>query len=229
MRGFTRKRGGTWTAYWDAYDADTAGRRQKSRGGFRTQKEAQTHLATVITATAGGTYVEPSKQPFARFLQDEWLPGISGTVRPLTYRNYQARVKSIVKRDIGAVPLRALSGGHLTALYGELERDGLSVGTRRFTHAVLRRALNDAVRWGKLTRNPASRRGPASPVPVQGSIVDRPRAAHLPGACRGRSALCALAARCHYRHAPRRAPRPHLAPPRPRRGASAGRTATHPD
>jgi integrase len=160
MRGSTRKRGGTWTALWDAPDVETGGRRQKSKGGFRTQKEAQTHLAAVITQTAEGTYVEPSKQPFARFLADQWLPAIAGTVRPLTYRNYQSRVKSVLKHDIGAVPLRALSGGHLTSLYGELERAGLSAGTRRFTHTVLRRALNDAVRWGQLARNPASAADP---------------------------------------------------------------------
>src|SRR2546430_15069174 len=61
---------------------------------------------------------------------------------------------------LGALPLRGLSGGHLTGLYGELERDGLAVGTRRLTHAVLRRALNDAVRWGKLARSPATAADP---------------------------------------------------------------------
>jgi integrase len=160
MRGSTRKRGQTWTAYWDDYDIETGGRRQKSKGGFPTRKEAQRHLASVIVSVSEGTYVEPSKLPLARFLKDEWLPAVKGTVRPLTYANYRARVKSITKYDVGAVPLRALSGGHLTALYGELERDGLSVGTRRFTHSVLRRALNDAVRWGKLARNPAAAADP---------------------------------------------------------------------
>jgi integrase len=160
MRGSTRKRGQTWTAYWDDYDIETGGRRQKSRGGFGTRKDAQRHLASVIVSVSEGTYAEPSKLLLARFLIDEWLPAVKGTVRPLTYTNYQARVKSITKYSIGAVPLRALSGGHLTAFYGELERDGLSVGTRRFTHGVLRRALNDAVRWGKLTRNPAAAADP---------------------------------------------------------------------
>src|SRR5437016_1890015 len=108
MRGFTRKRGSPWTSYWDAYDFETGGRKQKSTGGFRTQKEAQTHLATVIVQTGTGTYVEPSKEPLARYLTDEWLPASAGTVRPLTYRNYQARVRSVAKREIGAVPLRAL-------------------------------------------------------------------------------------------------------------------------
>lgn len=161
MRGSTRKRRSTWTAYWDAYDPETGGRRQKSKGGFRTQKEAQRHLATVITATAAGEYVEPSKQPFARFLLDEWLPAIGGTVRPLTHTRYGEIVRNhVVKRDIGSVPLRVLSGGHITGLYTDMEQDGLSVGTRRLTHAVLGRALGDAVRWGKLSRSPAAAADP---------------------------------------------------------------------
>ncbi|HSZ70211.1 MAG TPA: tyrosine-type recombinase/integrase [Solirubrobacteraceae bacterium] len=160
MRGSTRKRGSSWTAYWDDYDVATGERRQRSRGGFATRRDAQRHLAGVVVAVNEGSYSEPSKQPLGRFLVEEWLPAVKSTVRPLTYTNYAARVRSVTKYPIAAVPLRALSGGHLTALYGELERDGLSVGTRRFTHSVLRRALNDAVRWGKLTRNPAAAADP---------------------------------------------------------------------
>jgi integrase len=36
------------------------------------------------------------------------------------------------------------------------------VATRRLTHAVLRRALGDAIRWGKLSRNPATAADPPS-------------------------------------------------------------------
>ena len=60
-------------------------------------------------------------------LQDEWLPAVSGTLRPLSHARYEKIVSTYVaQRDIGGVPLRALSGGHLTALYSELEREGLS-------------------------------------------------------------------------------------------------------
>jgi hypothetical protein len=104
------------------------------------------HLATVITSVAEGTFVEPSKQPLARFLVGEWLPAIRGSVRPLTAERYAKTVRLYVtSREIGTVPLRGLSGGHLTGLYSDLEREGLSVATRRLTHSVLRRALNDAV------------------------------------------------------------------------------------
>jgi len=141
----------------------TGDRRQASKGGFRTQKDAQRHLAGVVISVGEGTYVEPSKQPLARFLVDEWLPGIGATVRPLTHHRYERIVSTyVVKRDIGGVPLRALNAGHLNALYSELEHEGLSIATRRLTHAVLRRALNDAVRWGKLARNPAGAADPPS-------------------------------------------------------------------
>lgn len=155
MRGSTRKRGGTWTALWDAYDPETGQRKQKSKGGFRTQKEAQRHLASVITRVADGTYAEPSKQPLARFLLDEWLPAIEATVRPTSYAAYSGIVRRYVSPGpVGAIPLRALSGGHITSFYSELERNGLSQATRRSIHTVLSRALNDAVRWGRLTRSP---------------------------------------------------------------------------
>jgi integrase len=68
----------------------------------------------------------------------------------------------VADRDIGGVLLRNLTGAHLNALYTELESEGLSIATRRLVHAVLRRSLNDAVRWGKLARNPASAADPPS-------------------------------------------------------------------
>ena len=109
MRGSTRKRGSSWTAYWDTTDLTTGKRQQKSKGGFRTQKAAQAHLATVIVATNEGGYIEPSKQPLGAFLEREWLPAIRGELRPLTYENYRRIVADCIlpeSEPIGKVPLR---------------------------------------------------------------------------------------------------------------------------
>ena len=157
MRGSTRKRGATWTAYWDLPgDPATGKRRQASRGGFKRQKDAEAFLSTTITAVNSGIYVEPSKQALAAFMRDEWLPAITATVRPSTVATYRQACARVARSDIGAVPLRGLTGGHLNALYAEMERAGLSVATRRLTHSTVHRALRDAVRWDKLTRNPAA-------------------------------------------------------------------------
>lgn len=168
MRGFTRKRGKSWTAYWEGpakIDPETGVERrsQKSKGGFRTQKEAQAHLNTVLVDVSEGTYFEPSKQPLGRYMADEWLPGISATIRPLTRRRYESVIRTYISaRDIGGIPLSRLTGAHLSTLYAELETQGLSVATRRLVHAVLGRSLSDAVRWDKIRRNPARAADPPS-------------------------------------------------------------------
>src|SRR5436305_7092351 len=97
MRGSTRKRGTTWTAYWDLpADAASDGRRQKTKGGFRTRKDAERFLASVVVSVGEGTFLEPSRQPLARYMVDEWLPAIAGTVRPLTRRRYRSIANTYV-------------------------------------------------------------------------------------------------------------------------------------
>lgn len=168
MRGSTRRRNQTWTAYWDLpADPQTGKRQQRSKGGFRTQKEAQRHLANVIIQVGDGVYVEPSKQALAAFMRTEWLPAISATVRPSTHATYSQVCDRVARSDIGALPLRGLTGAHLNRLYAAMESAGLSIATRRLTHAALHRALRDAVRWGKLTRNPAASADPPAIPPTR--------------------------------------------------------------
>ena len=91
------------------------------------------------------------------------MPAVEGTLRPLSFTTYQSVVRLRIIPFIGSLRLQSLSGGHLNGLHRELEQAGLSVPTRRLAHAVLRRSLHDAVRWGRLARNPAD-------------MVDRPAA-----------------------------------------------------
>jgi integrase len=156
VRGSTRRRGRTWTAIWDAPVAEGGRRRQRSKGGFRTQRDAHRFLSTVVAEVASGVYIEPSRIPLGTYLREEWLPGIAATVRPATRAKYEQLVRThVATRDLGAIPLNAVTGAHLNGFYAELEAAGLSASTRRLCHAVLHRALRDATRWGKLARNPA--------------------------------------------------------------------------
>jgi hypothetical protein len=49
MRGFVRKRGSTYTWYFDVPDPVTSKRRQYSKGGFRTKKECQQALNEALS------------------------------------------------------------------------------------------------------------------------------------------------------------------------------------
>lgn len=137
-------------------------RKQRSKAGFKTRKEAQAALNDILGSLQRGSYVGPSKTTLADFLQDEWLPAIEGTIRPSTLRSYRLQVEKHVVPRLGSVPLQRLDGGAINRFYASLADDGrtdgnggLSPASVRRVHASLHRALKDAVRWGKLTRNPA--------------------------------------------------------------------------
>ncbi|MGH2975581.1 MAG: tyrosine-type recombinase/integrase [Solirubrobacterales bacterium] len=161
MRGHIRKRGQKWTVRYDEPGEDGK-RRQRRKGGFATKREAQTFLNEQLQRLGDGSYSQPSKQLLGEYLRCEWLPAVEGTLRPLSVVQYEQTIRLRIVPRLGGVRLQALSGGHLNSLYGELEQAGLSVSTRRLTHAVLHRALRDAVRWGKLVRNPADMADPPS-------------------------------------------------------------------
>ena len=71
MRGSVRKRGTTWTWYVDGPPEPLTGkRRQASKGGFRTKREAQQALNEVLARLRDGTFVPPSQLP--RVSWDGW-------------------------------------------------------------------------------------------------------------------------------------------------------------
>ena len=161
MRGHIRKRGGTWAVVVELPRSADGPRRQKWCGGYKTRRDASHALTELLARLDNGTYVEPNKQSLGDYL-DEWTAAIRTTVRASTWRSYRTNIEAHVKRRIGDLPLRSVSPVRLNALYAELldagredGRGGLSPRTVRYTHAIVHRALRDAVRWGRIARNPA--------------------------------------------------------------------------
>lgn len=163
MRGTIVKRGSTWTVRYDEGFDEHGKRRQRSKGGFRTRRDAQAFLTATLSRIGDGSYAAPVKTTLGEYLNREWLPAVESTLRHLSFKNYSGAVRLYIVPSIGHVRLQTLSGGHLNALYAELEQRGLSASTRRLAHAVLHRSLRDAVRWGKLARNPADMADPPAP------------------------------------------------------------------
>jgi hypothetical protein len=48
MRGHAYKRGSTWTVMYDEQPADDGKRRQRSKGGFATKREAEQWLTDTL-------------------------------------------------------------------------------------------------------------------------------------------------------------------------------------
>jgi integrase len=160
VRGHVYKRSDRWTAVYDEGRDEQGKRLQRSKGGFATRRDAQRFLTDVLGRLGDGSYAAPSKLTLGDYLTGEWLPAVEGTLRPLSFTQYRSVIRNRIVPRVGQLRLQAVTGGHLNGLYRELEQDGLSTASRRQTHAVLSRAFRDAVRWGKLVRNPAAAADP---------------------------------------------------------------------
>jgi integrase len=157
---FVRKRGKTWTAYY--YPPGTT-RRQRSKGGFRTKKEAEAYLADQLSNINRGVLVEPTKLTFGDYLTEHWLPLMQHSLRPTTWDSYDRCIRNHVLPKIGGVPLQDLTASHLDRLYTDLlkggradgREGGLSPKTVRYIHTTLHKALKDAERKQLVMRNVA--------------------------------------------------------------------------
>jgi hypothetical protein len=89
MRGHVYKRGLSWTVVYDEGHDEQGKRRQRSKGGFATRREAQAFLTDVLSRLGDGSYAAPSKTTLAEFLTGEWLPAVEGTLRPLSATQYR--------------------------------------------------------------------------------------------------------------------------------------------
>jgi integrase len=164
MRGSVRKRGTTWTWYLDAPpDPVTGKRRQASKGGFRTRREAQEALNEALARLREGTFVLPSQRTLGSFLLEEWLPAVRPPrVRPSTWESYRMNAEAHIVPALGHLPLQRLTPAQLTAFYrflldhGRRGGGGLAAKTVRNIRGELHAALRDAVRWGHVARNVAA-------------------------------------------------------------------------
>jgi integrase len=109
------------------------------------------------------TYTVTNDVTAREFFEDEWLPAVRGSIEPSTHYSYQRNLALHVLPYLGSLRLVDVSPARLNKLYADLadgkRRDGksggLSTATRRNVHAIVRKAFADAVRWGRLARNPA--------------------------------------------------------------------------
>ncbi len=143
----------------------------RHRAYFETRKEALTWLAEVRLKAERGLLREPSKATVADYLAF-WLEnGAKPSVRPPTYRQYEQYVRNYVVPVLGPLRLQALKPPDIQALYTQKLEAGLSRRTVQLIHAILHKALSQAVDWGLISFNPADRVKPPRPQPKEMQVL----------------------------------------------------------
>ena len=136
---------------------DTNGkRRYHNKLIHGTKKEASQYLTRVLRELDTGRFVEPSRMTVGAYL-DEWIEVGKPSIRERTRASYKDIIRRYIKPRIGNIRLDRLSPADVQRLYNYmLHERSLATRTVRYTHAILHSALQQAVRWAKLARNPAA-------------------------------------------------------------------------
>src|SRR6478609_9533907 len=89
---------------------------------------------------------------------DTWLTRVAAKrLKPRTLTTYQGYIERIIVPAIGKARLDKLTPTHVHTLHDSAEKHGLSSTSSLQVHAILRVALRDAMREGKVTTNVADR------------------------------------------------------------------------
>lgn len=195
----SRRANGEGTTYqradgrWEgaAYVVTATGGRSRKRVHGRTRAEVFEKLAELQRLSRRGLPAISSGVTVGAFLQ-EWLTTLAkNSVRPSTYRSYELYVRSHLVPSLGAKRLTRLSPTDVRMLVRAKEDEGLSAATVRQIHAILRAALQRAMREDLVARNVAKLVVVASARPPEVVPLTIEEARSLLGAAEG-SRLSAL-------------------------------------
>ena len=152
-----RRKDGTWSAQLSLPEG------RKTYYG-RTQKEVRDKLLTARKDAKKGLVIfgpSPTLGDFCtRWLNDVVKP----SVRPRTWENYVLNVDRL-RPYLGSKRLSTLKPEEVQAAYGRLLDSGLTARSVHQAHAVLHRALHQAVVWGLVGRNVGD--AVAAPRPIR--------------------------------------------------------------
>jgi integrase len=210
MKGCVLERSkGHFAIIIDLVDKTTGKRRRKWHSFTGTKRQAQARCAELITDMNAGTYIVPSKATLAAYL-DVWLADIKSRITPKTHRRYSELARKNIVPLLGETLLKDLQPAAISHAYSRLlesghrKGGGLSAGTVRHCHRLLKQALAQAVRWGgdwAISRNPCDAVKPPKAAPAKICVHDVAQTVELIEAIRGSRLFVAvlLAALCGLR------------------------------
>lgn len=136
-------------------DSESGKRKYVNKTIHGTLRDAQAYLSRSQRDRDLGVFFEPSRMSLNAYL-DKWLEtAAKPKLRAKTHRDYEALLRRYVRPALGSRPASKIEPLEIQGLYADMQERGLSARTVRFTHAVLRSALQQAVKWKLIPQNPA--------------------------------------------------------------------------
>lgn len=154
-RGFVRKRGDTWYAYW----RDQRGK-QRSKAVSPRKKDAEAYLVEVQKEVNENTYRDIKKIAFSTFAK-LWLSDYAAIhVKPSTLSVYTYIINSSFSAAFEDMNLSSIDNAIIQRYISERTREGRASATVKKELTLLKTMLGTAVEWGYLKTNPAAKAKP---------------------------------------------------------------------
>jgi integrase len=126
-----------------------------------SRRRAVARLADIAWRVDHGLPLQAAKRRVGDYL-DYWLEVTRRRVRPTTYEAYELNVRRL-QPHLGSLPLARLDAAVIQVTYDRVLSAGLSPRSVEQMHAVLHRALYQAMHWGLLAHNPTELVAPPRP------------------------------------------------------------------
>lgn len=144
-----KRKDGRWVA-----SISVEGNRRKYFYGD-TRREVQEALKKALHEQQQGTLATAPQQLMRVYLEN-WLEQVyKPTVRLTTFNMYRSVVHHHLIPAFGHIPVQKLAADKIQAYYAQKLKEGLAPSTINLIHAPLRKALENAVKWGLVSRNVA--------------------------------------------------------------------------
>lgn len=142
---------------WRARYLDADGRRRSvysAKPGRSGQRECGARRDKALDLSRRGLLAADGEQRLGEYL-DGWLKTAKRDLRARSFEKYAGIVRLHISPRVGTIPIARLRPQRIADFYDELLDDGRSPATVRYVHAVLHRALQQAVSWRILGINPS--------------------------------------------------------------------------
>lgn len=153
LKGYVRKRGSKWSYTVDiGRDPVTNKRKQKTKSGFATEKEAQKALNEIIYELNKGIWIAPQKILMKDFALD-WFKSYSHRLRDTTADQYEVKINKWIIPFLGGLKVQDLKPIHAQKFSSYL-LENMSEPSAHKTYAVVKLILKHAVNLEIINKNP---------------------------------------------------------------------------
>ena len=128
--------------------------KRKSKS-HKSQKVVRDWLIAERNKVQQGLFVANTQIKLGEYLERYIDDVARHTLRPRTLESNMGYIKNHIKPQLGNIKLIALRPDQIQRFYTSLLNKGLSKRTVQYIHAILHKALKQALKWGLITKNPS--------------------------------------------------------------------------